>query len=65
MFTTRYQLVPDRYLRTKRGNRNVVLRNFTTKDGRIQKNSTVEEIPPETYSQRKFEVSWMRTCSQH
>ena len=39
--------------------------NFTMQDGIMQTNSTVEELPPETYSQRKFEFSWMRMCSQH
>ena len=42
MFTIRYQLVPDRYLGTKRGTEIVVLGNFTMQDGRMQTNSTVE-----------------------
>ena len=57
LFTMRYQLVLDRYLQTKRVKLNVLLGNFTIQDGRMQKNSTVEEIPPATYSQRKIEVS--------
>ena len=58
-------MVPDRYLQTNRGNGNVVLQNFTMQGGRMQTNSTVEELPPETYSRRKCEFSWMRTWSQY
>ena len=57
MFTIRYQLVPDQYLQTKRGNVNVVHGNFTMQDGKMQTNSTVEELPPATYYRRKCEVS--------
>ena len=65
MFTVRYQLVPDRYLQTKRENVKVVLGNLTIQDGIMQKNSTVEELPPVTYSWRKCKASYKRTCSQH
>ena len=49
--------MPDRYLRTKRGNVNVVLGDFTMHDWRMQTNITVEEILPSTYYWRKCEVS--------
>ena len=65
MFTMSYKLVPDWYLKTKRGNGNVALGNFTLQDGRTQTNRTVKNIPPESYYLRKCEVIWTRTRSQH
>ena len=65
MFTMRYQLVTDWYLRTKRGNRNMVFGDFTMQDGRTQTHITIEELPPETYHQSKCKVSCIRACSQH
>ena len=49
----------------KRGNRNVAIGNFTTKDRRMYANITVKYIPPATYHQRKYEVIWMSMCSKH
>ena len=40
MFAMSYQLVPDRYLRTKRGNGNAVLGNFIMQDEITQTKST-------------------------
>ena len=54
MFTMCYQLVPDRYLRTKREKVNEMLGNLTMQDGRTQTNIITKELPPETYYQRKF-----------
>ena len=62
MFTICYQLVLDQYLRSKRGNGNVVIENFTIQDDRMNTNITFKELLTETYTQRKFDVSWMMTC---
>ena len=56
MFAIRYQLVPDRCLQTNKVNGNLVLGYFTIQDGRMHTNSTVEDLPSETYSWRKCEV---------